>query len=60
MSVEKAIKGETAPDPIRSKVTTAGRVTIPEPIRWAFGINDGDKVEFKVEDGQIILEKTDE
>lgn len=38
-------------------LTTRGRVTIPKAIRDQFGWQPADKIHFRVEDGEVKLEK---
>ncbi len=40
-----------------TKITDKGRVTIPKEIRDEFHLRSGDKVEFAVEGGKIVLKK---
>ena len=40
-----------------SKVTSRGQTTIPKPIREALDLQPGDRVEFLVEDGQVVLRR---
>jgi antitoxin PrlF len=39
-----------------AKVTSKGQVTIPLEIRRKLGISYGDEVDFKILDGEVILE----
>ncbi len=40
-----------------SKVTEKGQVTIPKELRTRFGIRPGARMEFREEDGRIVLVK---
>ena len=40
-----------------STLTSRGQTTIPKPIREALGLQPGDRVEFLVEDGQVVLRR---
>ena len=39
------------------KVGERGQVTIPKPLREKFGIRPGAAVEFRVQDGKLVLAK---
>ena len=38
-------------------LTSRGQTTIPKPIREALGLQPGDRVEFLVEQGQVVLRR---
>jgi AbrB family looped-hinge helix DNA binding protein len=38
-----------------STISTRGQLTIPKEIRDAFDLREGDKVEFRKEDGKLVL-----
>ncbi len=38
-----------------TKVTSKGQVTIPKRVREALGVKPGDRIEFVVEDGRVVL-----
>ena len=38
-------------------ITTGGQVTIPEPIREASGLAEGDVIAFEIEDDHVLLRK---
>jgi len=42
---------------IASKLTGKGRTTIPQPVRAALGLAEGDEIAYVVEDGQVVLTK---
>lgn len=39
-----------------AKVTSKGQITIPSEIRKKLGISYGDEVDFKIVDGDVVLE----
>jgi AbrB family looped-hinge helix DNA binding protein len=40
-----------------SKVTSKFQTTIPEPIREAMGISQGDAVVFEIEEGRVFIKR---
>ena len=42
---------------IVSKLTTKAQTTIPQPVRLALGIREGDELAYVIEDGRVILTK---
>jgi len=40
-----------------STLTSRGQTTIPKPIREALGLQPGDRVEFLVKEGQVVLRR---
>lgn len=40
-----------------STLTSRGQTTIPKAIREALGLQPGDRVEFLVEEGQVVLRR---
>ena len=40
-----------------STLTSRGQTTIPKPIREALGLQPGDRVEFLVQEGQVVLRR---
>ncbi len=38
-----------------STISSRGQVTVPKEIRDAFDLREGDKVEFRREDGKLVL-----
>ena len=40
-----------------ASITTGGQVTIPEPIREALGLAEGDVIAFEIEDDHVLLRK---
>ncbi len=50
---------------ITSKLTSKAQTTIPQPVRTALHLREGDKISYIIEDGRVILtkampEKTDD
>jgi antitoxin PrlF len=50
---------------ITSKLTSKAQTTIPQPVRIALHLREGDKISYIIEDGRVILtmampEKTDD
>jgi len=41
-----------------SKVSTRGRVTIPQEIRMGMGLKEGDRVEFVMDHGKTVIRPT--
>lgn len=42
---------------IVSKLTTKAQTTIPQPVRTALGVREGDELAYAIEDGRVILTK---
>ena len=42
---------------IISKLTTKAQTTIPQPVRSALGVREGDEIAYAIDDGQVILTK---
>jgi antitoxin PrlF len=42
---------------ITSKLTNKAQTTIPQPVRIALGIREGDELAYKIEDGRVVLTK---
>ena len=42
---------------ITSKLTAKAQTTIPQPIRAALGLKEGDEIAYVIEDGRVILMK---
>jgi antitoxin PrlF len=42
---------------IVSKLTTKAQTTIPQPVRSALGVREGDELAYLIEDGRVILTK---
>ena len=42
---------------IISKLTSKAQTTIPQPVRSALGVREGDEIAYAIDDGQVILTK---
>lgn len=42
---------------ITSKLTTKAQTTIPQPVRHALGLTEGDEIAYRIEDNRVILTK---
>jgi antitoxin PrlF len=42
---------------IISKLTTKAQTTIPQPVRTALGVREGDELVYLIEEGRVILTK---
>jgi antitoxin PrlF len=42
---------------IVSKLTTKAQTTIPQSVRSALGVREGDEITYAIEDGRVILTK---
>ncbi len=42
---------------IVSKLTSKAQTTIPQPVRSALGVREGDELAYVIEDGRVILTK---
>ena len=42
---------------ISSKLTTKAQTTIPQPVRVALGVRDGDEIEYRIDGHRVILTK---
>lgn len=42
---------------ITSKLTTKAQTTIPQPVRSALKLHEGDEIAYKIEDNRVILTK---
>ena len=40
---------------ITSKLTSKAQTTIPQPVRSALGLREGDEIAYTIEDGRVIL-----
>ncbi|ALG74825.1 transcriptional regulator [Azospirillum thiophilum] len=40
---------------ITSKLTSKAQTTIPQPVRVALGLHEGDEIAYSIEDGRVIL-----
>ncbi|SDR19422.1 antitoxin PrlF [Rhizobiales bacterium GAS191] len=42
---------------ITSKLTTKAQTTIPQPVRTALHLKEGDEIAYSIEEGRVILTK---
>jgi antitoxin PrlF len=42
---------------ITSKLTSKAQTTIPQPVRTALRVSDGDEIQYKIEGDRVILTK---
>ena len=42
-----------------TKVSEKNLTTVPKPVRNFLGVSEGDRIEWHVEDGHIIVQKAD-
>ncbi|MBU2810986.1 transcriptional regulator [Acidithiobacillus thiooxidans] len=42
---------------ITSKLTSKAQTTIPQPVRVALHLREGDAIAYRIEDGRVILSK---
>jgi len=42
---------------ITSKLTSKAQTTIPQPVRAALGVTEGDELAYTIEDGRVVLTK---
>lgn len=40
---------------ITSKLTSKAQTTIPQPVRAALGLREGDEIAYSIEEGRVIL-----
>ncbi|HYF88896.1 AbrB/MazE/SpoVT family DNA-binding domain-containing protein [Azospirillum sp.] len=40
---------------ITSKMTSKAQTTIPQAVRTALGLHEGDEIAYRIEDGHVIL-----
>jgi antitoxin PrlF len=40
---------------IKSKITRRARTTIPQPVRDALRLKEGDEIAYAIEDGRVVL-----
>lgn len=40
---------------ITSKLTSKAQTTIPQAVRTALGLHEGDEIAYRIEDGRVIL-----
>ena len=44
---------------ITSKLTTKAQTTIPQPVRTALGVRDGDEIKYEIDGDRVILTKAE-
>ncbi len=44
---------------ITSKITSKSQTTIPQPIRLALGLSEGDELVYQIDGARVILTKAD-
>jgi antitoxin PrlF len=44
---------------ITSKITSKAQTTIPQPVRTALRLKEGDEIAYAIEDGRVILTRVD-
>jgi antitoxin PrlF len=42
---------------ITSKLTSKAQTTIPQPVRAALGVKEGDELAYAIEDGRVVITK---
>ena len=42
---------------ITSKLTSKAQTTIPQPVRLALHLREGDEIAYRIEDGRVLLSK---
>ena len=42
---------------ITSKITSKAQTTIPQPVRVALGLREGDEIAYEIEAGRVVLTK---
>ena len=42
---------------ITSKLTSKAQTTIPQPVRTALGVKEGDELAYTIEDGRVVISK---
>lgn len=42
---------------ITSKLTSKAQTTIPQPVRVALGVREGDELAYAIEDGRVVVTK---
>jgi antitoxin PrlF len=45
---------------ITSKVTSKAQTTIPQPVRTALGLKEGDEIAYVIEEGRVILTRLEQ
>ena len=42
---------------ITSRLTSKAQTTIPQPVRTALGLREGDEIAYAIEDGRVIISR---
>lgn len=45
---------------ITSKLTSKAQTTIPQPVRVALQLREGDEIAYRIEDGHVVLTRASE
>ena len=45
---------------ITSKMTSKAQTTIPQPVRAALGLKEGDEIAYAIEDGRVVLTRSEQ
>ncbi len=40
---------------ITSKLTSKAQTTVPQPVRMALGLREGDEIAYVIEDGRVVI-----
>jgi antitoxin PrlF len=40
---------------ITSKLTSKAQTTVPQPVRVALGLREGDEIAYAIEDGRVVI-----
>lgn len=43
---------------VMARMSSKGQITVPKPVRDALGLEEGDQVHFRLDDGRAVLAKT--
>jgi antitoxin PrlF len=44
---------------ITSKITSKAQTTIPQPVRAALGLKEGDEIAYSIEEGRVVLTRAE-
>lgn len=45
---------------ITSKMTSKAQTTIPQPVRAALGLREGDEIAYAIEEGRVVLTRAEQ
>ncbi|MGM4906689.1 type II toxin-antitoxin system PrlF family antitoxin [Tardiphaga sp. 20_F10_N6_6] len=45
---------------ITSKMTSKAQTTIPQPVRAALGLKEGDEIAYAIEEGRVVLTRAEQ